>query len=323
MDAYKLPFNFDPIRLAQDAKRLEGLIGLPQPGPHHKGEWTGVAIHSAGGVQSAAPSFPSLEHYEFTAEADYAPYLKDILLSLPFPLQVVRVLWLPPGGMIGTHFDFDTNFQFGLIRAHIPLQTNPDVEFLISGGRYDMQVGEFWYGDFSKPHRVTNHGSQVRLHAVVDMEINDELLLLMPTEYITDQAQLGPISKHRPALKQTNDLGSFECRFFVPGTVLPLLVLGSLIELMSGASAEVRCSDGELVLLLNGEPRCKLVRVGEDEFVFLGFPPGCFLRLQRSNGSVTAPTLVVRGVQEDLVAARVGVIRGFRIPEREVVLDLV
>jgi len=138
-----------------------------------------VAIRSAAGVQSTAPSFPSLEPYKFTAEADHAPYLKSILSSLPFPLEVVRVLWLPPGGVIGTHIDFHTNFQFGLIRLHIPLRTNPDI-VLISGRQYQMQVGELWYGDFSKPHQVTNRGSQVRLHAVVDVEINDQLLALMP-----------------------------------------------------------------------------------------------------------------------------------------------
>lgn len=323
MDAFTLPFNFDPVRLAQDANQLEGLSRLRQPGPHHKGEWTGVAIRSAAGVQSTAPSFPSLEPYKFTAEADHAPYLKSILSSLPFPLEVVRVLWLPPGGVIGTHIDFHTNFQFGLIRLHIPLRTNPDIEFVISGRQYQMQVGELWYGDFSKPHQVTNRGSQVRLHAVVDVEINDELLALMPPEYVTEQAEAGPISKYRPELDMTDDLSSFECRFFVPGTVLPLLVLGKLTELLSGASAKISRADDKLVLLLNDKPNCKLIRVSEEQFLFLGLPPGCFLHLQRSNGSVIIAELVVRGAQEDLVSARVGVMRGNRVAERRIVFDLV
>jgi len=322
MDAFPLPFNYDPIRLTHDANRLEDLARLPQPGPHHNGEWTGVAIHSAGGVQSTAPFFPSLVPYEFTQEAEEAPYLKSILLSLPFPLQVVRVLWLPPGGAIAPHVDFDTNFQFGLIRLHIPLKTNPDIEFLISGKQYDMRVGELWYGDFSKPHQVTNRGSQMRLHAVIDVEITDELLALMPPEYLAEQAKAGPFSKHLPALHATDDLWSFECRFFVPGTVLPLLVLGRLADMISGASAKVLLAGNELVLLLNEKPHCKLVRVSEEQFLFLGLPPGCFLHLQRSNNSVKTAALVVRGVQEDLIFARVGVVRGNRIPERRIVFDL-
>lgn len=321
-DAFKLPFAVDASRLAEDAERLVALPALPQPGPHHKGEWMGIAFHSAGGAQSAAGSFPSLEPYQFTREADQAPYLKQFLSSLPFPLEVARVLSLPAGGAIGTHVDFDTNFQFGLVRLHVPLQTNPDVEFLISGRYYQMQVGEVWYGDFSKPHQVANRGSEVRLHAVVDVEINDALLSLLPVEYVQRQSELGPISKHREPLKASEDLGSFACRFFLPGTVLPLLVLGRLVEMVRGASAEVHCRDDELVLYLDGQRCCKLERVAEDELGFMGFPPGCFLRFRRSNGKVVEVKLVVRGVQEDLVAARVGVLHGERIPERDIALDL-
>lgn len=323
MDAFRLPLVFDPVRLAQDVSRLEGLSRLPQPGPYHKGEWTGIALYSTGGVQSAAPAFPSLFPYQFTADAAHAPYLCEILSSFPFPLHVVRVLRLQAGGLIRAHFDFDTTFQFGLVRLHIPLQTNPDVEFLIAGRRYDMRVGELWYGDFSQLHEVANRGNAARLHAVVDAELNDELLRLLPDDYVEQQARLGPLSKHRPELNRTDELDSFECRFFVPGTVLPLLVLGSLSELVAGATASIRCAEKALVLLLNDKPYCRLIRVDETEFVFTGFPPGCFLRLHRSASVVTAATLVVRGVQQDLVSARVGIVRGKRVPERLIELNLV
>jgi hypothetical protein len=321
--AFRLPFDFDPARLAEDASRLQDLVRLPQPGPYHNGEWTGVAIRSAGGVQTPAPGFPSLADYRFTAEADHAPYLKDILDSLPFFLQIVRVLWLPPGGVIESHFDFDTNFQFGMVRLHIPIQTNPEVEFLIAGRRFDMRVGELWYGDFSQPHQVVNHGGEARLHAVLDVEVGDELLALMPADYVAAQARLGPISKSRPEWRSSDDPSLFECGFFVPGKVLPLLVMGRLVELFRGAPAQVRCCDGDLILCLGGKPHCRLVRVGEEEFAIQGMPPGCFLRLRRAGGAVASATLVVRGVQEDLVAARVGVQRGERIGERQIDLDLI
>lgn len=296
---------------------------MPQPGPYHNGEWTGVAIRSAGGVQTPAPGFPSLENYSFTAEAERAPYLGTILKSLPFVLQIVRVLWLPPGGVIESHFDFDTNFQFGMVRLHIPIQTNKEVEFLIAGQRVDMRVGELWYGDFSRPHQVANAGVEARLHAVLDVEVGDALLALMPPDYVAAQAKLGPVSKSRPELRLTDDLSAFECGFFIPGKVLPLLVMGRLVDLFRGAPARIRCRDGDLILALNDKPHCRLVRVGEEEFAIQGMPPGCFLRLRRAGNAVASATLVVRGVQEDLVAARVGVDRGERIGERQIDLDLI
>jgi hypothetical protein len=269
-------------------------------------------------VQSSDPSFPNLEGYAFTAEAKRAPYLKEILLSLPFALQVVRVLWLPKGGVIAGHFDFDTNFQFGLVRLHIPMQSNPDVEFLISGRRVDMRVGELWYGDFSKPHQVTNRGTKARLHAVVDVEVDDALLALMPSLYLEAQAKIGPISRRRAPFPKTDDLDSFECRFNVPGTILPLLKMGKLAEMIKGATATVRRVGDSLRLYLGDAPHCALSRVSEDDCAIVGLPPGCFFRFRRSSYAPTALALIVRGVQEDLVAARVGVIRGERLAERRI-----
>lgn len=321
--AFTLPFDFDPKLLADDAARLQQLASAPQPGPYHNGDWRGVAIHSAGGVQTAAPGFPSLEEYRFTTEADEAPYLRNILESLPFVLQVARVLWLPPGGIIESHFDFDTNFQFGLVRLHIPIQTNADVEFLIAGQPYGMRVGELWYGDFSRPHQVTNSGSQARLHGVLDVEVSDELLALMPAGYVAAQAELGPISKSRPKFDSKDDLGTFECRFFVPGKVLPLLVMGPLRDLIRGAWGHIRELGGDLILYLGNRAHCKLVRVGEEEFAIQGMPPGCFLILERADGGISSAALVVRGVQEDLVAARLGVEMGSRISEQHITFDLV
>jgi hypothetical protein len=228
---------------------------------------------------------------------------------------------LPPGGVIESHFDFDTNFQFGLVRLHLPLQTNPQVEFLLAGLRLDMKVGELWYADFSKPHQVTNKGGEARIHAVLDVEVDDALLAAMPPAYVSLQAELGPISTFRPELPFDDDPSCFECRFFVPGKVLPLLAMGPLAVLASGARAEIWSCDGRLVLTLDDKPHCGLSRVDEEEFAIQGMPPGCFFHIRRSGGTVTSVTLIVRGVQESLVAARVGVAIGNPIAERRIDLD--
>jgi hypothetical protein len=69
------------------------------------------------------------------------------------------------------------------------------------------------------------------------------------------------------------------------------------------------------VVTLDGEPSFALERVGATEFSIVGQPPGIFLRF----GSAVEPMsaeIVVRGVPEDLYAARLGFQQGPVIPEQ-------
>ena len=61
------------------------------------------------------------------------------------------------------------------MRIHIPVVTNPDVEFFLDGRRIIMGEGECWYLDLNLPHRVQNRGSTDRVHLVIDCQLNDWL----------------------------------------------------------------------------------------------------------------------------------------------------
>src|SRR5579863_2544276 len=140
--AVRLPLTFDADLLVRDLQVLREVPTAPQPGPYHKGEWTGIALHSMGGKNSVFPSAPGTDHYQPTEHLQKTPYFKQILEEMACPKEVVRILFLPPGGHIKDHFDFQTSFQFGLIRLHIPILTNPDVAFIIAGQRMDWKAGE-------------------------------------------------------------------------------------------------------------------------------------------------------------------------------------
>ena len=148
--AVKLPRTYDVELLRQDLQTLRDVQGAPQPGPYHAGEWTGIALHSMGGKDSVFPSAAGMDRYQETDNLKRAPYFKYVLDDLKCPKEVVRILFLPPGGHIKDHFDFHTSFQFGLLRLHIPIVTHPDVVFLIAGQRMVWSPGELWFGDFSK-----------------------------------------------------------------------------------------------------------------------------------------------------------------------------
>ena len=71
------------------------------------------------------------------------------------------------------------DFEDGEVRLHIPVITNPDLEFILAGNRVVMQEGECWYLNVNQPHSVNNRGTTDRIHLVVDCVVNDWLRSLM------------------------------------------------------------------------------------------------------------------------------------------------
>src|SRR5262249_33508631 len=150
----------------------------------------------------------------------------------------VRILFLPPGGHIKDHFDFHTNFQFGLLRLHIPIITHPDVHFIIDGERVTWAAGELWYGDFSKVHSVKNDSPLVRTHMVIDVQVNEFLLSLFPEDFVARRRSEG-ISLTRESMPASeSELRRFICDFRIPGALMPMFVIGKpLPTLAKGATA--------------------------------------------------------------------------------------
>jgi hypothetical protein len=86
---------------------------------------------------------------------------------------------LTPGSVIKEHNDNDLDVEHGVVRIHIPIITNPGVEFELNRSRIVMQPGSAWYLRLSDPHRVANRGASDRVHMVVDALANDWMLTLL------------------------------------------------------------------------------------------------------------------------------------------------
>jgi Aspartyl/Asparaginyl beta-hydroxylase len=322
--AVRLPRTYDVDLLVRDLQVLSDVPTAPQPGPYHKGEWTGIALHSMGGKDSVYPSSPGMERYAETENLQRTPYFRQILRELECPKEVVRILFLPPGGHIKNHFDFQTNFQFGIVRLHIPILTHPDVAFVIDGHRMAWKPGEFWYGDFSRVHSVKNDSQMVRVHIVMDVQINEWLLNLFPPDFIERRRAEG-ISMTRDAMPASElELRRFICDFRIPGEFMPMFVIGKpLSTLVKGTVASVRLIDGQLMVLINNEPSFRLDRIADDVFSISGLPPGITLQLQRENHVVKNVMLHMKGLPKDLYSARLGMFQGASIQERSVPLAVV
>ena len=322
--AVRLPRTYDVDLLLRDFRALSDVPTSPQPGPYHKGEWTGIALYSMGGKDSVFPSSPGMDRYQETEQLRRAPYFKQILDELECPKEVVRILFLPPGGHIKDHFDFHTSFQFGLLRLHIPIVTHPDVAFIIDGQRMNWKAGELWYGDFSRVHSVKNDSQIVRIHMVIDVQINDFLLSLFPKDFIERRRPEGISMTREPMPASEAELRRFVCDFRIPGEFMPMFVIGKpLSTLARGAVASVRLVDGKLMVLLNNEPAFRLERMAENTFSISGLPPGIILQFQEQRNAIREVGLDLKGLPKDLYSARLGMFRGPSIDQRRVTLPLV
>jgi len=322
--AVRLPRTYDVDLLNRDLQTLRDVQGAPQPGPYHAGEWTGIALHSMGGKDSVFPSAAGMDRYEETENLKRAPYFKHVLDDLKCPKEVVRILFLPPGGYIKDHFDFHTSFQFGLLRLHVPIITHPDVIFMIGGQRVTWKAGELWYGDFSKVHSVKNESPVVRVHMVIDVQINDFVLSLFPEDYIARRRAEGISVTREPMPASEAELRRFACDFRIPGEVMPMFVIGKpLAALARGAVASVRLIEGKLAVLFDNQPAFQLERISSDTFCISGLPPGMTLQFKEDNNTVREVTLNMKGLPKDLYAARLGKFQGPSLDEREVSLPIV
>ncbi len=74
---------------------------------------------------------------------------------------------LPPGGRISRHKDEHPSFALAS-RIHVPLVTNPDVEFVIGNERFHTRAHQAFELNNLLYHQVTNSGACHRIHFIFD-----------------------------------------------------------------------------------------------------------------------------------------------------------
>lgn len=171
----KLPFEFDSERLLAGLERIR----TDEWVPHYNerdfgGVWSGVALRSGSGsatdlIVSPAVSAP----FRDTPLLDRHPVFREVLERFPCTLKAVRLLVLAPGSFIREHSDNGLGFEDGEVRIHVPIKTNPSVEFYVCGERMALKEGGCYYLNVNLPHRVSNRGTADRVHLVIDAEVDD------------------------------------------------------------------------------------------------------------------------------------------------------
>lgn len=95
------------------------------------------------------------------------PYIMEIMGELGGVWGRSRLMGLAAGAEVPEHIDSHYYWRTHL-RIHIPVITNPGVEFTCGGETVHMKPGECWVFDSFRRHEVHNRGSEHRVHLVLD-----------------------------------------------------------------------------------------------------------------------------------------------------------
>lgn len=178
-DRVSLGFSFNPERLRRDLEVLESHPWFDHfVKQNYVGTWDVLPLRGTAGATHPVMmiySNPSCVDFADTPYLEQAPYLQSVLAAFQCPLQSVRLMRLTPGSEIKEHCDHDLSAELGQVRMHIPITTNPDVDFFLNQTHVPMMPGSCWYLRLADPHSVKNRGTTDRVHLVIDATMNDWL----------------------------------------------------------------------------------------------------------------------------------------------------
>ena len=180
-ESLQLPFRFDAAGLQADLSGFLSEEFVPHFNVHnYVGDWSVIPLRSIGGsVEQIFPDPSQSQAFGDTPWMARCPHVQELLRAFPCPLLAVRFLRLKAGSVIKEHRDYELGFDDGEVRLHVPVVTNPDVDFVLHGRRVVMNEGECWYVNVNFPHQVANRGATDRVHLVIDCTVDDWLRALM------------------------------------------------------------------------------------------------------------------------------------------------
>lgn len=193
-EAVRLEPTFDADHLARELAEVTHHRWQPQRihapgggvGAASTIDWRVLPLRSPGGdADRTDPGGPGPIDFAPTVWLQRLPYLREILDSVPAPLNAVRLMALGPGAASRPHHDPKYALHRGMVRLHIPLISNPGAVLVLDGVEHRWQPGQLWYGDFSRQHLVRNAGPAVRVHTVIDALLTRELASWFPPDWRT------------------------------------------------------------------------------------------------------------------------------------------
>lgn len=182
-DRARLALSFDPVLLRRDLDRLSSAKWTSHfVRQNYEGDWSVIPLRSLVGETHPVRmiySDPTARAYEDTAMLEPCGYFREVIAAFACEVRSARLMRLTPGSVIKEHADHGLDVAAGAARVHIPITTNPEVDFRLNGSRVLMAPGSVWCLRLSDPHSVANRGVTDRVHLVLDLGVNDWVIGLM------------------------------------------------------------------------------------------------------------------------------------------------
>lgn len=132
-------------------------------------------------VHEGNSTYSSLKWFQVNISHDN-PLCRRILNELGVVKPELFVFYyLDPGASLHPHRDLTGATLNNRIRFHVPVITNPKVEFIVDGDKVVMRPGDLWCLDTSYVHSVKNSGDDARVHIIVECDINDKIKSRLPS----------------------------------------------------------------------------------------------------------------------------------------------
>ncbi|PSL23725.1 aspartyl/asparaginyl beta-hydroxylase domain-containing protein [Chitinophaga ginsengisoli] len=173
MNYIRFSHTYNGDKLSAELERV-----LQQDWPLHfnakdfNGDWRSISLRSATGNSQDIYAQANVV-YKDTPVLEMMPYVREILDTWQCEKEAVRLLSLAPGSEIKPHKDMGCGYADGNFRIHIPIITNPAVNFTVEDATLHLQAGECWYMDFGLTHSIVNHGNTARIHLIMDCIRNE------------------------------------------------------------------------------------------------------------------------------------------------------
>jgi hypothetical protein len=157
----QLPIRFDADVLAAEVSALPPSAWVPHPQGFPGNDAVQlVSVDGALNDDMAGP-MAATEHLR------RLPYTMRLMEELGGVWGRSRLMGLGPGAVVPAHVDIHYYWRTH-IRIHVPVVTNPGVQFKCGGDVVHMAPGESWVFDSFEMHEVRNEGTQKRVHLVLD-----------------------------------------------------------------------------------------------------------------------------------------------------------